>query len=121
MTNFQREQFFQIWPDHEQLADQRFLRDPLAADGTEIDPREFRKGARYLGRLPVIVPIANPGKEAAFHLAAFEMPVISAAIVDAIRRIAPADVECFRIAVPGSERSYSILNVVVSLDCLDED
>lgn len=112
---------FQIRPDHIQFPDQWFLDDPETADGLEIDPRDFTDGVPYRGPVPSVANIGNPGKELAFNLGAFDMPVVSAAVAEIIWRIAPLDVQCFSIHIPGAADTYHILNAVYSLDCLDEE
>lgn len=101
--------------------DQWFLDEPRTVAGKDIDAREFTSGIPYLGPLPAIVPIQKYGREVEFHLAAFEMPVVSMAVANTICRLAPGDVQCFPIEVPGAAGSYQILNAVYSLNCLDED
>jgi hypothetical protein len=112
--------FARILSDHMGCADQWFLDEPLSADGKEIDAREFMLGAPYCGPLPVMVPIGNPGRELAFNFGAFDFPVVSHAVAEIVRGIAPADVEWFPVGVPGAKHSYLILNAVCALDCLDE-
>ena len=114
-------QLYQLLPDHIQYPDQWFLDDPLTADGREIDPREFVDGVSYDGPAPAVASIGNAGRELAFNLGAFDMPVVSAVVADIVWRIAPLDVQCFTIDIPGAVGSYQILNAVCSLDCLDEE
>ncbi len=120
-TSAKPKQLFRILADHIQYPDQWFLDDPLTADGCDIDPREFTAGSPYCGPTPVVASIGNPGRELAFNLGAFDMPVVSSAVADIIWRIAPLDVQCFSIDIPGAVGSYQILNAVCSLDCLDEE
>lgn len=119
-TSAKPKQLFRILADHIQYPDQWFLDDPLTADGVEIDPREFTDGRPYRGPTPTSASIGNPGRELAFNFGAFDMPVVSSAVADIIWRIAPLDVQCFAIDVPGAAGSYHVLNAVCSLDCLDE-
>ena len=62
----------------------------------------------------------QPGREVAFHLAAFDMPVVSVEVAAIISRISPSDVELFPVHFPGAKHSYAILNAICRLDCLDE-
>ncbi len=111
---------FDVRPDFTRFPGQWFLDEPLSVDGTEIDAREFTEGVAYRGMRPATVPIANMGKEVAFHLGAFDMPVVSRAVGETITRIAGSDVEVFPIDVPTAKGNYSILNVICRLECLDE-
>lgn len=114
-------QLYQLLPDHIQYPDQWFLDDPFTADGREIDSREFTAGRPYCGPLPTMASIGNPGRELAFNLGAFDMPIVSAVVANIVWLIAPLDVQCFSINIPGARGSYQILNAVCSLDCLDEE
>jgi hypothetical protein len=111
---------FDIRADRAKFPDKWFLDEPLAMAGDEIDEREFAAGIPYAGPLPAVVPVYKPGKELAFNLGAFDMPVVSAAVADIICHAAGDDVECFPVTIPGARGSYRILNAVYSLDCLDE-
>ena len=62
----------------------------------------------------------QPGRELAFNFGALDIPIVSDVVVNAIRRVAPNDVEYFPVSVVGARNSYSILNVTCALDCLDE-
>ncbi len=114
-------QIFDVVADHPGYPDQWFLNEPLAGDWTELDAQDFTEGTPYQGPAPVVLPVGNPGRELAFNFAAFDMPVVSSQVADAIRRIAPNDVQWFPVTVPGAKGSYQILNAIVSLDCLDEE
>jgi hypothetical protein len=109
-----------VLADHPGFPDQWFLDEPLTASGEEIDAREFTEGTPYRGPAPSVVPVGNPGRELAFNFGAFEMPVVSSAVADVVRRIAPGDVELFPVDVPGAKERYLILNAIHALDCLDE-
>lgn len=111
---------FDFRPDFTRLPDQWFLDEPLSVEGTEIDAREFTEGVEYRGVRPASVPIASTGKEVAFHLGAFDMPVVSRPVAETITRVAGSDIELFPIDVPTAKDDYSILNVICRLDCLDE-
>jgi hypothetical protein len=121
MNSVPQRSFWRVLVDHEGFADQWFLDEPITAGGEEIDAREFTEGVPYPGPRPAVVPVGNSGRELAFSFGAFDMPVVSTAIADVIFRIAPDDVECFPINVPGSKGTYVILNVICALDCLDEE
>jgi Immunity protein family (Imm11) len=111
---------FRVRADHARFPDKWFLDEPLSAKGDEIDAREFTEGALYQGIPPARVPIGNPGQEVAFNLAAFDMPVVSTRVAEAVSRIAADDVQFFPVEIPGAREEYQILNAVHSLDCLDE-
>jgi hypothetical protein len=111
---------FQIHPDHEGYPDQWFLDEPVNMMGDEIDEREFTRAALYVGPLPARVPVYKAGRVLAFNLAAFDMPVVSGGVAEALSRIAPHDVQMFSVEVDGMQERYHIVNALRSFDCLDE-
>jgi hypothetical protein len=111
---------FQIFPDHAGYPDQWFLDDPVAVDGKEIDPRDFTCSTAFAGSSPAALSIANPGRELAFNLGAFDMPIVSTRVADIFRSICTEDVELFSVEISGARESYLILNVLKMFKCLDE-
>jgi hypothetical protein len=103
---------FQIFPDHAGVPDQWFLDEPLGINGQEIDSREFTGAKAYRGIRPAAVPIGNPGRELAFNLGGFDMPVVSTRVAKIFRTICPEDVELFSVDVGGARDTYHILNVL---------
>ena len=114
------ERFFEVLPDHEGFPDQWFLNDPVSDDGTEIDAREFVKGSSYRDALPMRLSVGNPGRELAFNLGAFDMPVVEFSLAETIRQVAPDTAEFFPVRIDGALRRYEIMNVSRNVDCLDE-
>ena len=111
---------FQIFPDHAGFPDQWFLNQPVAINGEEIDPRDFTGPKPYRGARPAAVHIGNPGRELAFNLGAFDMPVVSTRVANVFRTICPGDIELFSVDIGGARDSYQILNVLHEFKCLDE-
>ncbi len=111
---------FRVRADNVGEPDQWFLGEPRCPDELEIDARNFTAGVPYHGRRPAVMPVLQPGKELAFNSCAIDMPVVSQRVKEVIQEIAPGDAEFFPVAVPNAQDSYSILNVVCALDCLDE-
>ena len=111
---------FRAIPDDAAYPDQWFIDDPLTADGREVDPDYLVEGSRYEGPVPTVASIGNPGRELAFSFGCFDLPVVTDAVANIIRQIAPRDVQCFPIDIPGASGTYQILNAIHSLECLDE-
>ncbi len=111
---------FRVLADNIGAPDQWFLDEPHCPDGLLIDAWEFTQGVPYRGRRPAVVPVFQPGRELAFNFGALDIPIVSDVVVNAIRRVAPNDVEYFPVSVVGARNSYSILNVTCALVCLDE-
>jgi hypothetical protein len=66
------------------------------------------------------LPIDSPGKQVAFCLGAFDMPVVSQAVREWIERIAPGEAEFFPVDIDRAIEPYSILNALCRCECLDE-
>jgi hypothetical protein len=113
-------ELFLIRSDDRQYSDQWFVNHPLGVDGAEIDPREFTQGRAYHGVRPAALRIDNPGRQLAFSLGPFGLPVVSEMVAHILRTICLAEVELFSIDIPGARDSYYILNVVRAFKCLDE-
>ena len=112
--------FYEIHADCGGVPDMWFLDEPRDVTGRELDARDFRSGQVYRGPQPVVVPVGQPGRETAFSLGAFDMPVVSSDAWEVIEAIAPNDVQPIPVTVPNAKRTFSILNVIALLDCLDE-
>ena len=115
-----RTKLFEVVPDDAAYPDQWFIDDPLAADGREVDPDYLVNGTCYDGPVPTLASIGNPGRELAFSFGCFDLPVVSDAVANIVRRLAPCDVQWFPVDIPGASGSYQILNAIHSLECLDE-
>lgn len=112
--------YYRVLADNSRYADRWFLDDPLAADGRELDAREFRYGQTYTGPSPVVLPIGRDGRRVAFHLAAFDMPVVSTEIANILDRIGPGDIQRFPVKVDNTICGYEIVNAVTQQNCVDE-
>jgi hypothetical protein len=111
--------YYRICTDDVRYPDRWFLDEPQSADGDEIDPREFTYGKPYFGPLPATVPM-QPGIRVAFHLAAFDMPVVTSEVAEMLERVEPEVIERYPIIVDGDIRGYEIINVVATAACVDE-
>lgn len=114
------ERFYRVYSDYATLPDQWFLDDPRTVDDDEIDARDFTEGLPYKGPLPALMPVQHKGKEVAFSLSAFDMPVVSKVVADAVQRIAPGEAEFFPVTITGAKGNYQILNAICRAECLDE-
>ncbi len=114
------DRFFEVLADHEGFPDQWFLTDPVSDHGTESDARDFVNGSGYRDVLPARLSVGNPGRELAFNLGAFDMPVVEFSLAETIRQIAPDAAEFFPVRIDGALRRYEIMNVYRSVECLDE-
>jgi|SRR5581483_5158008 len=115
------ESYYRIEADDKHSANRWFLDEPVAEDGEEIDAREFISAVPYRGPRPRIVPIDEGGKRVAFNLAAFDMPVVSREVADAIERLSPGVCEHFPVLIDSHIDGYEILNVLPACRCVDEN
>src|SRR5438105_1256252 len=114
-------QYFRVLDDNVAFPDRWFLDEPITESGQEIDAREFRYGRPYIGPRPHEVPIQQPGKRVQFHLAAFDMPVLSENAARLVVQIALGEVECFPVTVGSSITGYEIVNAICREGCVDEE
>jgi hypothetical protein len=110
--------YFEVNFDHT-IVDAWFLNEPRTAEGTEIDARVFIDGVPYWGPAPARLPIFKEGRALNFHLASFDMPVVSLPVSEILREMAFDDIELFPVSVDGHQGAYFVLNVVHSAACLD--
>lgn len=112
--------YFRVLADNSRYPDRWFLDEPLTAAGEELDAREFCYGKLYSGPPPAVLPIGKEGRRVDFHLAAFDMPVISTVIGDVLSNLGAADIQRFPVTVGDGIKGYEILNAVCQEDCVDE-
>ncbi len=112
--------YCRLLTDDKAYADRWFLGEPVTDEGIEVDAREFCYGRPYSGPRPAVVPIRQSGRSVAFHLAAFNMPVVSSEIADVLEHSAPADIQRFPVTIGSGIRGFEILNVVGTERCVDE-
>jgi hypothetical protein len=111
--------YFRVLTDPES-SDRWFLDEPVAANGTPIDAREFTASKAYSGPDPQFVPIQRAGKQEQFNLAAFDMPVVSEKLAVELKRIAVDEVVFYPVLVGSTVCGFEIMNVLPAAKCLDE-
>lgn len=97
-----------------------FLDEPVDDQGNPIDARIFTEGEEVRITRPLTLPIMERGEPLNFHLAAFDMPVVTEQIGSLIEEIAGNDVQRIPVMIEGNISGYEILNVVKVLACVDE-
>jgi hypothetical protein len=113
--------YFRVLDDNVNYADRWYLDEPLAKTGEEIDARLFGYGEPYDGVAPAIVPIQYKGKQVAFTLAAFDMPVVSTKVANIVRAVCVPEVQWFPVIVDDGMHGYEIMNAICVEDCVDEE
>lgn len=112
--------FFDVLADDKQFSERWFLGEPQSESGQSIDARLFRYGKVYTGPSPSSVPVQQNGKQIAFNLAAFDMPVVSDEVSAVIKTIVGSECEFFPVRVGATNEEMSILNVIRRIECVDE-
>jgi len=112
--------FFRITDDHA-FAGRWFLRSPMQADGSEVDPRAFTRAQPTPTFETLAISLRRAGVPMDFTLADFDMPVVSRALGATIERLAPGAVERIPAQVAGTNGEFEILNVTRAVRCLDEN
>lgn len=100
--------------------DRWFLRAPVNSFGEEVDPRIFTESLACDVTDPLTLPVRRSGKVVDFNFADFDMPVLSAAAIDQLQSIAGVHLQRVPVAIPGITARFELLNVLDSVDCIDE-
>ncbi len=89
--------------------------------GTSIDSRIFTYGKpiHFPGKLNV--GIRSHGTPLDFTLADFGLPVLRTDLAEELVSLVKDVVQLFHVTIDGQEKSYSIINVVSTVPCLDEN
>lgn len=95
-----------------------FLDAPKTPDGEEVDPRNFCECVRWEGTENLLVPSAT-GAPGRFILGEFDYPVLDASVATAVAKLDPS-VQFIPLSIAG-RRGHGILNVLRSVECIDED
>jgi hypothetical protein len=96
-----------------------FLAKPIDAAGQVLDPRMFNDAKPVSVKAPLQIPVKKMGMSADFTFGSFMMPVVKPHVAQIVESIAPQAVQ--RIPAIIQDDDYEVLNVVLSIDCVDED
>nr|WP_242589036.1 DUF1629 domain-containing protein [Corallococcus macrosporus] len=65
--------------------------------------------------------ISHAGRQRAFVFSGIEQaPIVSEAVANAFKSIAPGDVQLFPVSIEGEAESYFVVNATRVIDCIDE-
>jgi hypothetical protein len=95
---------------------------PTPASGGEFDePWMFAEGCLLPSPGPIKVQIAHPGEKRTFVFSVIEKaPIVSEAVANVFRMLAPDDVQLFPVTVEGESGRYFVANARKTIDCIDE-
>jgi hypothetical protein len=87
---------------------------------TRLKPEEYELTPVETGwERNLVFPIERRGIELEFNGPEL-LPVVVEPLAEALRELAPSEVQLFPVEIPGQSRRYCILNVTEALDCIDE-
>jgi hypothetical protein len=111
--------FYEVLDDV-QLADRWHLGDLRDGQGREVDPRLFTIGRGAAVGSELSISITHEGTPLSFTFAAFDAPVVARPLAEAVQRLCPDGIQLVPVRVQGQRDEYSIMNVLGSIECLDE-
>jgi hypothetical protein len=87
---------------------------------TNLNPKEYILTPVETGwERDLVFPIERRGIELEFNGPEL-LPVVVEPLAEALKELAPSEVQLFPVEIPGQSRRYSILNVTEIIDCIDE-
>jgi hypothetical protein len=95
---------------------------PVPASGGEFDePWMFGEGRVLQDPGPIKAQIDHPGERRTFVFTGIErVPIVSEAVANVFRVLAPDDVQLFPVTVEGESERHFVVNAVKTIDCIDE-
>jgi len=95
----------------------RVLGEIHAQDGVEP---ALDAGRRFDGPGPLVAEVCREGRATAFTVSAFNAPVASVRLANAMSAVAGSDVQCIPIMIPGQIGTMRVLNALRVVRCIDE-
>ncbi|WP_205522563.1 imm11 family protein [Myxococcus eversor] len=101
---------------------QWYITTPVPASGGKFEePWMFGEGHSLSDPGPIKARVRNPGQKRAFVFAGIERtPIVSEAVANVFKTLAPDDIQAFPVTVEGESERYFIINAAKTIDCLDE-
>jgi hypothetical protein len=95
---------------------------PVSVSGGEFDePWMFGEGRLLPDPGPIKAQVAHPGEKRAFVFSVIEkVPIVSEAVANVFRTLAPEDIQLLPVTVEGVPERYFIVNATKVVDCIDE-
>lgn len=92
-----------------------------ASGGTFEEPWMFGEGRPLPAPEAIKARVRSPGPKRTFVFAGIERtPIVSEAVANVFRTLAPDDVQLFPVTVEGESERYFIVNATKTVDCIDE-
>jgi hypothetical protein len=101
---------------------QWYITTPVPATGGKFEePWMFGEGRLLPDPGPVKALVRNQGVKRVFVLAGVEsVPIVSEAVANVFRTLAPDEVQLFPVTVEGESEQHFIVNAAKVIDCIDE-
>ncbi|WP_368670808.1 imm11 family protein [Myxococcus sp. AM010] len=101
---------------------QWLLETPIRDSGEAFDePWMFADGRVPPDSGPIKAQISHPGKKRAFVFAGVEgTPIVSEALANVFRTLAPDDVQLFPVSIERESEQYFVVNAIKVVDAIDE-
>jgi hypothetical protein len=95
---------------------------PTRESGEAFDEPWMFADGRVLPDLgPLKTRIAHPGTKRAFDFSVIEeAPIVSGAVANVFKTMAPDDVQLLPVSIEGEADSYFVVNATKVVDCIDE-
>jgi hypothetical protein len=105
---------------HPEAVTRWYLKAPLS-NGGAIDPRVFTEArpVDFAGALSL--PLRREGAPVDFNFADFDMVVTTPALIDELQKLPGVALQRWPVTIPGAVKPFEILNVLDSVDCIDEE
>lgn len=109
------------WVDRADVP-QWLIATPIPAAGGEFeDPWMFGEGSHIPDPGPMKALVDLSGERRTFVFTGIERaPVVSEAVADVFKMLAPDDVQLFPVTVEGEPGLYFVVNARKTIDCIDE-
>ncbi|WXH29578.1 hypothetical protein WA016_03537 [Myxococcus stipitatus] len=110
------------WVDRADVP-QWLIATPIPASGGEFDePWMFGEGRVLADPGSMKSPIEHQGARRTFVFSPIEqVPIVSEAVSNIFRALAPDDVQLFPMTVEGEPEQYFVVNATRVIDCIDEE
>jgi len=108
--------YFELF-DGETIPGRWHLGDILAHDGSKP---ALDGGRRFEKPTPLVAEVQYEGRALDFCVSAFNGPVASVRLANAVRAVAGPDVQCIPLMVPGHVGMMIVLNSLRVVRCVDE-
>lgn len=106
--------------DDKYVPERWYLKNPVDAEGNDVDPWQFDAGCPLDIAGRIIFNIKIPGRPLDFTEAGFAIPLIHERVKELLERLAPTDVQFIPAEVESHSNRFFVLNATRLIPCIDE-